>query len=80
METLKLAQINDSFVGILKEAVIKHTKLVMEEKLKESVKKYEDNLRNEIDHIALRIFDVFDVERIGHRLVITVDKSKLDNK
>ena len=80
METLKLAQINDSFVGILKEAVIKHTKLVMEEKLKESVKKYEDNLRNEIDHIALRIFDVFDVERIVHRLVITVDKSKLDNK
>ncbi len=69
---------NFTFENVFNEAVKHAVSKVIEEATAKACEDLTDRLRKEVDQIALNIFSVCDVQRVGQTILIRIDKSQLD--
>lgn len=68
----------DLIAKAIEDAVRARTKVILDEEIKKCTAEIQRRLGEEADSIALKILTMYDVERMGEKVVITV--KKLENK
>ena len=72
-----ITEVEKSIENVILEDLRKKTTEIAKEEIEKAKRKIEEEISKYIDNIVVSIFNYFDIESFGHRIIITVDKRKL---